>query len=365
MLNVLNVIIHSPVSIIIASISGTNPIAATYYNPTCSIYYGNAYQINLCAANTTVTSTTGGFFLQRYYNSAGCQAAPISTSFYQLNVCGQEQDTGSVMYTALPYAAGIIGNTAFAKITYTSNDCSGIGSSPFKGTYYGKSLDTVGNTTERCIPTGSPDANVAFKSTLYSTTLAFTSGYGTARFSSQASCNQLTTTQLFSGVAYADGCTHDPNTVSNYLAPGGCPSAFTTPTTQSYTQTFAGITVAEGQSTSFRTQFTSAMATYLGLPMTSVVITNVAASAGRRLLQGSSGVSVAFTVTASRGSITALNTLVSASGQTVVNALAVAYPKLTAQATITATGTAATALLTNGAALTTFMRTFFAGIVIR
>ena len=346
-------------------LSGASPVAATYYNPTCSIYYGNAYQINLCAANTTVTSYTGGFFMQRYYSSAGCQAAPISTSFYQLNVCGQEQDSGSVKYISLPYANGIQGMTAFARITYTSNDCSGTGSSPFTGTYYSKGLLAAGNTKERCIPTGSPDPNVAFKFTVYSPTLGFTSGYGTARFSNQASCSQLNTAQLFSGVAYADGCTHDPNTLSNYLAPGGCPNTFKTSTTQTYTQTFTGISVAEGQSTSFRTQFVASVATFLGLPVTSVVITSVAASAGRRLLQGSTGVSVAFSVTASSGSITALNTLVSASGKMVANALAVAYPKISAQSTITAIGSTAAALTTNGAALTTFMQTFFTGIVIR
>ena len=321
--------------------------------------------INLCAANTTVVSTTGGFFMQRYYNSAGCQAAPISTSFYQLNVCGQEQESGSVKYIALPYANGVPGLTVFSKIMYTSNDCSGIGSSPFAGNYYGKRYISVANTTERCIPSGLRDPNVAFKSTVFSTTLAFASGYGTARFSSQASCNQLNTAQLFSGVAYADGCTHDANTDDYYVAPGGCPNAYQSSTTQTYTQSFNGVSVAEAQSTSFRTQFVAAEATFLGLPASAIAITSVTASAGRRLLQGSTGVSVAFSVTASRGSISSLNTLVAASGQTVANAMAVAYPKINAQATITATGPTATAILTNGRSLTTFMQTFFNGIVIR
>ena len=80
-----------------SSVGVVAPLVTTYFAPTCDIYYGNAYQKELCAANVTVASSTG-FMLQRFYASEGCQYAPLVTAFYQLNVCGQEQDAGSYMY---------------------------------------------------------------------------------------------------------------------------------------------------------------------------------------------------------------------------------------------------------------------------
>ena len=74
---------------------------ATYFPATCSQYAGTpgagTYQTPLCAANSVVTSTTGGFAILRYYNTPTCSSLPTATSFYQLNVCGQQANNGSTM----------------------------------------------------------------------------------------------------------------------------------------------------------------------------------------------------------------------------------------------------------------------------
>ena len=312
--------------------SGALPLQATYFRPqTCSAYYGNAYQQELCAANVTISSSTGGFLIQRFYDSAGCQAAPLVTKFYQLNVCGQMVDTGSFQYVSKALAGAV---TVFQRITYTSNDCSGYPtSSSLSGTYYAEYIVSQANTTMICDPTGLNDPGMGFVTVVYAPVLGFSSGWGVGRFSSQAACTTLNTTRLFSGTQYTSGCVKDADTASNFIAVAGCGSGNPTATTVTYTYTFQGVSVATAQSPAFQNTYVLALAAYVGVPASSVAIASVTAVSGgnrrrgrRVLLQ--SGVNIVVAIQALNNNLAALKNLLANAGPAIVNALAPAFTDL-------------------------------------
>ena len=52
---------------------------------------GGYYGAPMCASNGTIISKTGGFLALQYYPTSRCDTTPTSTSFVQLNVCGNKR----------------------------------------------------------------------------------------------------------------------------------------------------------------------------------------------------------------------------------------------------------------------------------
>jgi len=333
-----------------ACAAATSPQTVTVDTPSCSVYYGSASQKDLCAANVTVTSTTGGFFIQRYYGSAGCQGLPLVTQFNQLNVCGQDSDSGSFLYKAIESPEG---PTLFQRYSYLSNTCTGqLAEALVTGSYYANQVVSQANTSMICQTTGLNDPNMGFVTVVYAPLLGFSSGWGTGRFSSQAACNSLNTTQLFSGIQYTAGCVQDADTASSYISVGGCSSNnnVVTPTTLTYTQVLAGVTVATAQSAAFQTNYILTTAAYLGVPVGSVSITSVtaASSSRRRALLQSGGVNIFVAVLATFGNVPALNNLLRNAGPAIANALATAFPGISAPPVVVVVAPASSTFWTAG-----------------
>ena len=115
-------------------------------------------QTPLCAANSVVTSTTGGFAILRYYNTPTCSNLPTATTFYQLNVCGQQANNGSTMIVPQALAT----QTLFVQKQWESNDCSGSPLTSQTGGFYNAKINNIGNTSTICAPSNQGDPNVAF-----------------------------------------------------------------------------------------------------------------------------------------------------------------------------------------------------------
>jgi len=319
------------------------PLQARYWAPqTCSPYFGMAYHQEMCAANVTLTSTTGGFVIQRYYNTAGCQGVPTVTNFNQLNVCGQNADSGSFMYVSKKKASGASSVTVFQMMQFASNDCSGNPllpsllsslpsmygvtnmASPGNATYAAE-----GDTSMICAPSGLGNPGMAYVTVLYAPVLAFASGWGVGNFNSRKACNGMDTTRFFSGTQYTGGCVQDAMTASNYYTVAGCPtdSSAGTPTTVMYTFSFQGVSLATAQSASFQTKCVQVVSAYAGVAASSVSIVSVMASGGSRrraLLQ--SGVNVNVAIRAAQSTAPSLKNILGHAGPAIGNALAVPYP---------------------------------------
>jgi len=354
--------------------AGTAPLQATYSVPNrCIAYYGNAYQQNLCAANVTVTSSTGGFVVHRFYGDAACQAAPLVSHFHQLNVCGQSMDRGSFKYVPQKGASGS-SVTAFMKMAYASDDCSGPLSTPPPGPTNATNFNTTtytwqsnampaGDTSMVCSPSGLADPNMAYATVVYApVVLGFSSGWGVGRFNSLGACNALDTTKLFGGKQYTAGCVQDADVASNFISVTGCPGVTTTPTTVTYTYAFQGVSLATAQSAAFQSNCILVVAAYAGVPAWSVSITSVVAQSGV--------VIVKVATTASNTNVAALNNLHRNAGPVIVNALGTAFPGL-GLASVPAVSTGpptpaavSSALSSSGAALTASLAAAYPGIVV-
>ena len=311
--------------------SGTAaPLQATYFAPTCSVYFGRAYQEEMCAANVTVASTTGGFFMQRFYGAPGCTDTPLVTRFYQLNVCGQMTDSGSFKYVSNMIAGSV---TLFQLESYDSNDCSGNPtSSSLAGTYYAELIVSQANTTQLCDPTGLADPGLGFVSVVYAQVLAFSSGWGQARFNTYGACNTLNTTRLFSGVQYTSGCVKDADTASNYLSVAGCGNGNTGvgtsnsfATTVTATIAFQGVDLATARSAAFQAPFIQALAAYAGVAASTVSIASVTPVQGsrrRRALLQNGPLNIIVVINNVRNNnIPALNRVLANAGPAIINAL--------------------------------------------
>jgi len=345
--------------------SGTAaPLQARYWaQGTCSVYFGAAYRQELCAANVTLTSTTGGFVVQRYYNAAGCQTVPMVTNFNQLNVCGQISDSGSFMYVSKQAPGSSV--TKFQMVQYASNDCSGSPISPsllsVPGTYDLTNMASQGNTTIPqgdmsmvCAPSGLNNPGMAYVTVLYApVVLAFSSGWGVARFNSKKACNAVDTTRFFSGTQYTSGCVQDATTASNYFTVAGCPgdASMGVATTVTYTYAFQGVSLATAQSAAFQTKVVQVVAAYAGVAATTVSITSVTAQAGSRRALLQSGVNVNVAIRAFQSSTVSLQNILANAGPAIVNALSVPFPgfALGLTASVPAPAPSSTAWATPGA----------------
>ena len=71
----------------------TSLFAVLFSSVGCSLQGtgGGYYGTPLCANNGTIVSKTGGFLALQYYPTYRCDTTPTSTSFVQLNVCGNKR----------------------------------------------------------------------------------------------------------------------------------------------------------------------------------------------------------------------------------------------------------------------------------
>ena len=71
---------------------------------------GGYYATPVCANNGTIISKTGGFLALQYYPTSRCDTTPTSTSFVQLNVCGNKRSSSD-----------FFGRGAYAKLTLNTS----------------------------------------------------------------------------------------------------------------------------------------------------------------------------------------------------------------------------------------------------
>ena len=315
----------------------------TYFPATCSNAAGTprtgTYQTPLCAANSVVTSTTGGFAILRYYNTPTCSNLPTATTFYQLNVCGQQANNGSTKIVPAVLAT----QTLFVQNQYSSNDCSGTPLNTQTGGYYNARINAIGNTSTICAPSNLGDPTVAFVTVMQAPTIGNSQGYSTYQYSGgAASCTAAIPTKLFSGVTYSTGCLVDSGTASQYITNGGC-AITNTGATLSVNQVMTGVTVAQAQGAAFQAKFISSIANYIGIASSGIAITGVTTTtrrlgastreestttttSSRTLL--TAGVNIAYTVTAASINPTTTSTMLSNAGPVVASSMASLIPTI-------------------------------------
>jgi hypothetical protein len=312
-------------------LAGTAPLQVDSYAApgTCSNFYGNAYQNEHCSSGYhTWNSTSGGYMLQSFYSSAGCQGTITNALNFQLNVCGQWSDSGSYKFVPKPLAGSV---TAFQAVMYASNDCSGNPVTPsLSGTFHAENVVSQANTTMICAPTGLNNPNFAYVTVVFTPLSGAASGFSFARYNSRSSCNAEDNTKFFMArrLYGVGGCFKDAETASNYISVAGCLAGNTVPKTLTYTYAFQGVSVATAQSAKFTSNLILAAAAYWGVPASRVSITSVTSVAGsrRRMLQSGGVVNVNVAVVAVNMNVEMLTNLLAGSGLVFVNALAPLFP---------------------------------------
>jgi len=301
--------------------AGTAPLVVNTFTPdTCSAYFGNSYQLPKGFYGRVFTSKTGGYLVQSFYGSAGCQGLPLMTNVNQVNVCGQVADSGSIKVIPRPLAGSV---TAFQTIYHTSNDCSGeSGTTALTGTFNAEYVVSQANTTMICAPSGLKDPNLAYVTAVFTPTVAHVAFFGFKRYNSLAGCNKNASSTFFSSTRFYNvgTCLQDPQTASNYVSVSGLGTGNTVPTTVTSTYSFQGISLATAQSSAFvhQSKFLQMMAAFVGVPLSSVSVTSVTA-------QGAC-VNVAVAIVAVNLNLGPINGLLASAGPAIINALAPIYP---------------------------------------
>jgi hypothetical protein len=269
------------------------------------------------------TSKAGGYLMQAFYGSAGCQDMPLMTTVNQVNVCGQTSDSGSIKVIPRPLAGSV---TAFQTIYHTSNDCSGdSGTTSLVGTFNAEYVVSQANTTMVCAPTGLNDPNLAFVTVVFSPTVAHVSDYSIKRYNSFAGCSANDSSTFFLSTLFhgVGTCLQDPALPSTFVSVFGFGgTGNTVPTTVTSSYSFQGISLATAQTSAFvhQSKFLRVMAAFVGVPLSTVSVTSVTT-------QGAC-VNVNVAIVAVNMKLDTLNGLLNSAGPLLINALAPLYPSI-------------------------------------
>ena len=187
----------------------------------------NNNQIYVCP--TAFTSTSGGFMVQNYYDTAGCMEMPLQTIATQMGVC-QDQSTDSTLssylYIPLTRSNGV---THFSTTAYTGSDtCT-------SGTDVTTSVASTGISTTTCteILDSSGPVGAGYYTMSLATSVGIISGFATAQYTTSDSCAAATTSAIIQLTSQPSTCSivSTSSIMYNTFSLSSCPAVISTPAT--------------------------------------------------------------------------------------------------------------------------------------
>ena len=176
------------------------------------------------------TSTTGGFFVQRFFATAGCTGSPLQTNAMQLGVCTTQSvttGTASSSFVAVPQPHG---QTRFTATYFIGSATCARGTGvTVQNVNLGFNTTTCKRVTGAMSPMNVPTGS-AFYSVSFATTMGFTSGIGQISYTTSAGCAAatLTTASSISVISTASVC-QPMGMLTNSPVVAACPAVVATP----------------------------------------------------------------------------------------------------------------------------------------
>ena len=185
----------------------------------------NNNQVYVCPS--AFTSTSGGFLVQNYYDTADCMGTPVQTQAIQMGVClvqSTDSTLASSSYVPLTLPNGV---TQFNTITYTGSDtCT-------SGTDVTTSVASTGISTTTCteILDSSGPVGAGYYTMSLATSVGIISGFATAQYTTSDGCAAATTSAIIQLTSQPSTCSIvSPSSIMyNTFSLSSCPEVISTP----------------------------------------------------------------------------------------------------------------------------------------
>ena len=187
----------------------------------------NNNQVYVCPS--AFTSTSGGFLVQNYYDTADCMGTPVQTQAIQMGVClvqSTDSTLASSSYVPLTLPNGV---TQFNTITYTGSDtCT-------SGTDVTTSVASTGISTTTCTETvdSSGPVGAGYYTMSLATSVGIVSGFATAKYTTSDGCAAAITSAIIQLTSQPSSCSIvSPSSIMyNTFSLSSCPEVISTPAT--------------------------------------------------------------------------------------------------------------------------------------
>ena len=185
----------------------------------------NNNQIYVCPS--AFTSTSGGFMVQNYYDTADCMETPLQTIATQMGVC-QDQSTDSTLssylYVPLTRSNGV---THFSITTYTGSDTCTSGADVTTLV----ASTSISTTTCTEILDSSGPVGAGYYTMSLATSVGIISGFATAQYTTSDGCAAATTSAIIQLTSQPSTCSIvSPSSIMyNTFSLSSCPEVISTP----------------------------------------------------------------------------------------------------------------------------------------